>query len=214
MVALLALLCGCSPLQAPRDTPPRPPSPPAASVPPSAADTGPSAEAIARANPKISPAVARAIEDVIRQPSDNPRAAVLDLSAPRARRDSTWSSGRMAACADLPGVARTRLRGIAPRRLRRGVLQRPQQQRQQPRPVPNGQTYLSEVYAGLAMRMDGLSPTNSNARSRYIVVHAARYMESESWNVKKAGRPRLSDGCSCSRRHTAMPSCRVSTEAR
>jgi len=57
------------------------------------------------------------------------------------------------------------------------------------------ETYISEVYPGLAMRMDGLSPTNSNARSRYIVIHAAKYMEPESWKGKKAGRPGLSDGC-------------------
>jgi len=43
--------------------------------------------------------------------------------------------------------------------------------------------------------MDGLSPTNSNARSRFIVIHAARYMEPESWEGKKPGRPGLSDGC-------------------
>ena len=57
------------------------------------------------------------------------------------------------------------------------------------------ETYISEVYPGLAMRMDGLSPTNSNARARYIVIHAAKYMEPESWKGKKAGRPGLSDGC-------------------
>ncbi len=57
------------------------------------------------------------------------------------------------------------------------------------------ETYISDVYPGLAMRLDGLSPTNSNARSRFIVVHAAKYMELESWKGKKAGRPGLSDGC-------------------
>ena len=57
------------------------------------------------------------------------------------------------------------------------------------------ETYVSEAYPGLAMRMDGLSPTNSNARSRFIVIHAARYMEPESWEGKRAGRPGLSDGC-------------------
>jgi hypothetical protein len=57
------------------------------------------------------------------------------------------------------------------------------------------ETYVSEAYLGLAMRMDGLSPTNSNARSRFIVIHAARYMEPESWKGKRVGRPGLSDGC-------------------
>ena len=56
-------------------------------------------------------------------------------------------------------------------------------------------SYPSQAYPGLAMRMDGLSPTNSNARSRFIVIHAAGYMEPESWKGKKAGRPGLSDGC-------------------
>ena len=39
------------------------------------------------------------------------------------------------------------------------------------------ETYRSDVYPGLAMRLDGLSPTNSNARSRFIVIHEARYMD-------------------------------------
>jgi len=45
------------------------------------------------------------------------------------------------------------------------------------------------------MRMDGLSATNSNARSRFIVIHAARYMEPASSEWKRTGRPGLSDGC-------------------
>ena len=81
LVALVALVCGCSTPPAPRDTPPRPRPPPPAPVPPSAPDDGPSAGDIARANPHVSPAVARAIEHVLRQPSDHPRAAVLDFSA-------------------------------------------------------------------------------------------------------------------------------------
>ena len=76
--ALVAVLCGCSSLQAPRETPRPPPATPAAS---SAPDDGLSAEEIARANPQVSPAVARAIALVLRQPSDHPRAAVLDFAA-------------------------------------------------------------------------------------------------------------------------------------
>ena len=57
------------------------------------------------------------------------------------------------------------------------------------------ETYVSEAFAGPAMRVDGLSPTNSNARSRFIVIHGSRYMEPESWEGKRAGRPGLSDGC-------------------
>jgi len=57
------------------------------------------------------------------------------------------------------------------------------------------ETYVSEAFAGPAMRMDGLSQTNSNARSRFIVIHGSRYMEPESWEGKRGGRPGLSDGC-------------------
>ena len=55
--------------------------------------------------------------------------------------------------------------------------------------------YVSEAFAGPAMRMDGLSPTNSNARTRFIVIHGSRYMEPEFWEGKRGGRPGLSDGC-------------------
>ena len=57
------------------------------------------------------------------------------------------------------------------------------------------ETYASAAYPGLAMRMDGLSPSNSNVRSRFIVIHAARYMEPDSPEWKRTGRPGLSDGC-------------------
>jgi L,D-transpeptidase catalytic domain len=197
-VALVALLCGCSPLQPPREAPqpaPPPPSPPPV-APPSAPDDGPTAEAIARANPQISPTVARAIEYVIRQPSDHPRAAVLDFSAhsgtPRFHLVDR-ASGRVLQTfrvAHGHGSEGPRNDGYAE------VFSN----------VPNtnasslglyrtAETYLSGVYPGLAMRMDGLSPTNSNARARFIVIHAARYMEPESWKGKKAGRPGVSDGC-------------------
>jgi hypothetical protein len=197
-VALVALLCGCSPLQPPREAPqPAPPPPPPPPVaPPSAPDDGPTAEAIARANPQISPTVARAIEYVIRQPSDHPRAAVLDFSAhsgtPRFHLVDR-ASGRVLQTfrvAHGHGSEGPRNDGYAE------VFSN----------VPNtnasslglyrtAETYLSGVYPGLAMRMDGLSPTNSNARARFIVIHAARYMEPESWKGKKAGRPGVSDGC-------------------
>ena len=195
MVALLALVCGCSSLQVHRDTPPQT-VPPAASVPPSAVDAVPSAEAIARANPKISPAVARAIEDVLRQPSDHPRAAVLDFSAHstiprfhlidrtngRVLRTFRVSHGQGSEGARRDGHAEV-FSNVANSNASSLGLYR------------TAETYVSEVYPGLAMRMDVLSPTNSNARSRFIVIHAAKYMESESWDVKKAQRPGLSDGC-------------------
>jgi hypothetical protein len=188
MVALVAAVCGCSSLQSSRDA--------SRARGPSAPEDVPSLETIARANPQVSAAVARAIAHVIRQPSDHPRAAVLDFAAdsgtPRFHIVDR-ASGRVLRTfrvAHGQGSEGSRLDGQAE------VFSN----------VPNtnasslglyrtAETYVSEVYPGLAMRMDGLSPTNSNARSRYIVVHAARYMEPESWNARKGGRPGLSDGC-------------------
>jgi hypothetical protein len=192
LATLVAAVGGCSSLRSPRD-PPRATVP---RVPPSAPDDALSAEMIARTNPQVSAAVARAIELVLRQPSDHPRAAVLDFSAhsstPRFHVVDR-ASGRVLQTFRVShgqGSEGSRHDGYAE------VFSN----------VPNtnasslglyrtAETYISEVYPGLAMRMDGLSPTNSNARSRFIVIHAARYMEPESWKGKKAGRPGLSDGC-------------------
>jgi len=195
MVALAALVCACSSPPVPPEAPPAPP-PPAAPVPPSAPDDGLSADAIARLNPQISPAVARAVEHVLRQPSDHPRAAVLDFSAhsgtPRFHLvDRT--SGRVLQTfrvAHGHGSEGSRNDGYA-----EVFSNVPDSNTSSLGLYRTAETYVSEVYPGLAMRMDGLSPTNSNARSRYIVIHAARYMEPESWKGKKAGRPGLSDGC-------------------
>jgi hypothetical protein len=191
MVALVALVCGCSSLQAPREAPP-----PAAPIPPSAPDDGPSAEAIARANPQISRVVASAIEYVLRQPSDHLRAAVLDFSAhsgtPRFHLIDR-ASGRVLQtfrASHGQGSEGARHDGYA-----EVFSNVPDSNTSSLGLYRTAETYVSEVYPGLAMRMDGLSPTNSNARSRYIVIHAARYMEPESWKGKKAGRPGLSDGC-------------------
>ena len=195
MAALVALVCGCSSPQAPRDAPREAP-PQAAPVPPPAPDDGPSADAIARANPQISPAVARAIERVLREPSDHPRAAVLDFSAhsgtPRFHLIDR-ASGRVLQTFRVShghGSEGSRNDGFA-----EVFSNVPDTNASSLGLYRTAETYVSEVYTGLAMRMDGLSPTNSNARSRFIVIHAARYMEPESWKGKKAGRPGLSDGC-------------------
>jgi len=195
IAALVALVCGCSSPQAPRDAPREAP-PQAAPVPPPAPDDGPSADAIARANPQISPAVARAIERVLREPSDHPRAAVLDFSAhsgtPRFHLIDR-ASGRVLQTFRVShghGSEGSRNDGFA-----EVFSNVPDTNASSLGLYRTAETYVSEVYTGLAMRMDGLSPTNSNARSRYIVIHAARYMEPESWKGKKAGRPGLSDGC-------------------
>jgi len=195
MGALVALLCGCSSLRVPRDAPREAP-PPAAPVPPSAPDDGPSAADIARANPQISAAVARAIVFVLRQPSEHPRAAVLDFaahsSAPRFHLVERASGrvlqtfrvahGQGSEGARRDGHAEVFSNVVDSNASSLGLYRA-------------AETYISEAYPGLAMRMDGLSPSNSNARSRFIVIHAARYMEPESWSGKKAGRPGLSDGC-------------------
>lgn len=46
---------------------------------------------------------------------------------------------------------------------------------------------------GYSMRLDGLEDTNSNARSRYIVMHGARYVSREF--VEEYGRVGRSEGC-------------------
>jgi hypothetical protein len=192
IVAMLAALCGCKSNQYARDTSPR--SRP--SIPPSAPDDGPPDATGGPESALVSPAVARAIEHVLRQPSDHPRAAVLDFSA-------------HSSAPRFHLVDRATRRVLQSFRVSHGhgsEGKRDDGYAEVFSNVPNsnasslglyrtGETYISEVYPGLAMRLDGLSPTNSNARSRFIVVHAAKYMEPESWSGKKTGRPGRSDGC-------------------
>ena len=194
-MALAALVCGCSSLQAPPTAPPQAP-PPAAPVAPVAPDDGLTADAIARANAQISPAVSRAIAHVLRQPSDHPRAAVLDFSAhsstPRFHLIDR-ASGRVLQTFRVShghGSEGSRNDGYA-----EVFSNVPDSNTSSLGLYRTAETYVSQVYPGLAMRMDGLSPTNSNARSRFIVIHAAGYMEPESWEGKRVGRPGLSDGC-------------------
>jgi hypothetical protein len=183
-------------LQTPRETPRESIPPPAPVAPPSAPDDFPSGEDIARLNAEVSIAVARAIAYVIRQPSDHPRAAVLDFSAHsgtprfhivdrasgRVLQSFVVAHGHASEGSHKDGYAEVFSNVPDSNTSSLGLYR-------------TAETYISEVYPGLAMRMDGLSPTNSNARSRYIVIHAAKYMEPESWKGKKAGRPGLSDGC-------------------
>ena len=196
MVALVTLVCGCSSPPSPREAPQEAPAPAAPAVAPTAPDDALSADAIARVNPQISAAVARAIEHLLRQPSDHSRAAVLDFSAhsstPRFHLVER-ASGRVLQTfrvAHGHGSEGSRNDGYA-----EVFSNVPDSNTSSLGLYRTAETYVSEVWPGLAMRMDGLSATNSNARSRYIVIHAARYMELESWKGKKAGRPGLSDGC-------------------
>jgi hypothetical protein len=192
LVSLAATLSGCGAFQAPRDTPRQTPP----QSPPGARERAPSAEAIARRNPQISPAVARAIAHVLRQPSDHARAAVVDFSAhsstPRFHLVDR-ASGRVLQSlrvAHGDGSEGPRNDGYA-----EVFSNVPASNTSSLGLYRTAETYASQAFPGLAMRLDGLSPTNSNARSRFIVIHAARYMEPESWNGKKAARPGLSDGC-------------------
>ena len=192
MVALAATVCACVSNRHTGGTPP----PTIAPVPPSAADVAASAAPSLRVGAQVSPSVARAIEHVLKQASDHPRAAVVDFSAhsstPRfhvvdratgevlqsfrvahghgstGKRDDGYAE----AFSNVSGSNATSL----------GLYQ-------------TAEIYRSDVHPGMAMRLDGLSPTNSNARSRFIVVHEARYMEPATWKGKKAGRPGRSDGC-------------------
>ena len=188
----MALLCGCSSLQPPREGAPgaHPPSGPVAP------DDAPSPDAIARANPQVSPAVARAIALVLRQPSDHPRAAVLDFAAhsstPRFHLVERASGRVLQTFRVAHGKGSEGSRNDGHAEVFSNVVDSNASSLGLYR---TAETYISEVYPGLAMRMDGLSPTNSNARSRFIVIHAARYMEPESWKAKKSGGPGLSDGC-------------------
>ena len=149
-----------------------------------------------RANAQLSPSVARAIEYVLAQTSDHPRAAVLDFSA----RSSTprfhvidRASGQVLQSFRVShghGSEGKRDDGYA-----EVFSNEPGSNASSLGLYRTGETYRSNLYPGLSMRMDGLSPTNSNARSRFIVIHEARYMDPESWKRKKMGRPGRSEGC-------------------
>jgi len=191
LAAFVAAVCGCTTTPTPREGPQTLPEVPPA--PPEAAAAAPTPR---RANPQLSAAVNRAIEHVLAQPSDHPLVAVVDFaahsSAPRfhliARADGQLlQSFRVAHGHGSEGKHHD---GYA--ELFSNV---PNSNASSLGLYRTAETYISDVYPGLAMRLDGLSPTNSNARARFIVVHAAKYMEPESWMGKKGGRPGLSDGC-------------------
>jgi hypothetical protein len=198
MVALVAMVYGCVSNRYPRDAPQQtgpsiPPSAPDAET--SKPDTEPLAARVARANPRISPSLARDVEYVLQQPSDHPKAAVLDFAA-----HSTTPRFHVvdrASCQVLQSLRVAHGHGSEGKRddgyaevfsnehgsnaSSLGLYQ-------------TAETYIG-IYPGLSMRLDGLSPTNSNARARFIVIHEAWYMDPESWKGKKRGRPGRSDGC-------------------
>lgn len=54
------------------------------------------------------------------------------------------------------------------------------------------ETYYSSKFRGLALRLDGLDATNSNARDRAIVIHPADYVDEDtSWTGRSWGCPAL-----------------------
>ena len=140
--------------------------------------------------------MAHAIEHVLRQPSDHPLAAVLDFSVhsatPRFHLVERTSGRVLRTLRVAHGQGSEGAREDGHAEVFSNV---PDSNASSLGLYRTAETYLSEAYPGLAMRMDGLSPTNSNARSRFIVIHAARYMEPEWWEQKRTGRPGLSDGC-------------------
>lgn len=191
IVALVAMVCGCTSNQ-PRDTPAQT----IPSIPPSAPDVVPSAATRGAVNAQLSLSVTRAVEYVLSQSSDHPRAAVLDFSAhsstPRFHVMDRASGQVLQSFRVAHGHGSEEMRHDGYAKVFSNV---PNSNASSLGLYRTAETYISDVYPGLAMRLDGLSPTNSNARSRFIVVHAAKYMELESWKGKKAGRPGLSDGC-------------------
>jgi hypothetical protein len=191
IVALVAMVCGCTSNQ-PRDTPAQT----IPSIPPSAPDVVPSAATNGAVNAQLSLSVTRAVEYVLSQSSDHPRAAVLDFSAhsstPRFHVMDRASGQVLQSFRVAHGHGSEEMRHDGYAKVFSNV---PNSNASSLGLYRTAETYISDVYPGLAMRLDGLSPTNSNARSRFIVVHAAKYMELESWKGKKAGRPGLSDGC-------------------
>ena len=205
MVVLVAAVCGCRSDHYPSGKPQQT----TASIAPSASDVGigrdtdafflplaSNAPTNGRANAQVSPSVVRAIEYVLTQPSDHPKAAVLDFSA----RSSTprfhvidRASGQVLQSFRVShghGSEGKRDDGYA-----EVFSNEPGSNASSLGLYRTGETYRSNVYPGLSMRLDGLSPTNSNARSRFIVIHEARYMDPESWKGKKMGRPGRSEGC-------------------
>ena len=192
MVTLVAAVCGCTSNQYPSETPRQP----MASIPPGAPDVAASAAPSGRANAQLSPSVARAIEHVLKQTSNHPRAAVLDFSA-----HSTTPRFHLIDRASGQGLQSLRVshgQGSEGKRddgYAEVFSNVPGSNASSLGLYRTAEIYRSDVYPGLAMRLDGLSPTNANARSRFIVVHEARYMDPGTWKGKKMGRPGRSDDC-------------------
>jgi len=194
MVALAAAVGGCVSNRYLRDAP-QPTSPPPSAPDAERPPAGPPAPPTSRVYAQVPPSVGRAIEHVLKQPSDHAKAAVLDFAAhsatPRFHLIDRVSGdvlhsfrvahGHGSEGKREDGYAEVFSNEHGSNASSLGLYQ-------------TGETYRG-VHPGLSMRMDGLSPTNSNARSRFIVIHEASYMDPESWKGKKAGRPGRSDGC-------------------
>jgi hypothetical protein len=195
MVALVAAVSGCAFNQRRGDAPqqtlePTPPSPPDIVAPPEA--PAPKTR-LPAAN--VSPSVSLAIDYVLEQPSDHPRSAVVDFSAhsstPRFHVIDRASGQLLQSFRVAHGHGSEGKRDDGYAEI---FSNEPGSNASSLGLYETGETY-SGMHPGLSMRLDGLSPTNSNARSRFIVIHEADYMNPQSWKKKKRARPGLSDGC-------------------
>ena len=194
MVAVGAVVYGCATQR--RDAPPPTPVPaPPPEAPPPVAAPPPEPRRFSW-NAAVSPAVARAIDHVLAQDSEHPRAAVLDFTAHSSRPRfhvidrTTGDLLQSLRVAHGHGSEGKRNDGYA-----EVFSNEPNSNASSLGLYRTAEMYHSDIYPGVSMRMDGLSLTNSNARSRFIVIHEAWYMEPESWKGKKNGRPGRSEGC-------------------
>ncbi len=129
---------------------------PAASVRSGASSEGPPAEDIAQVNPQLSRTVTLPIEHVLRQPSEHPRAAVLDFSvhsaAPRFHLVERASGRVLQSLRVAHGQASEGSRQDGRAEVFSNV---PDSNASSLGLYRTAEIYVSDVFPGLAMRMDG-----------------------------------------------------------
>ena len=156
---------------------------------------GPFALTLASAQAARSPLVESAISYVLEQPSEHPYAAVLDYSVhpslprfhviDRSARTIVYSflvaHGIGSEPEDNDGIPHVFLDVVDSFASSTGLFR-------------TDEIYMSPTEVnGLSMRLRGLSPTNSNAFKRVIVIHAKWYVEPDF--VALYGQAGRSDGC-------------------
>ena len=144
---------------------------------------------------EVPDSVSRAIEFVLKQPSDHPRAAVVDFAAhamtPRFHVIDRASGRRLGSykVAHGRGSEGKRNDGYAE------VFSNVPASNASSLGLYQTQEIYRGKYPGKSMRLEGLSATNSNARLRTIVIHSEWYMEPEWWRRRKMLVPGRSEGC-------------------